>query len=163
MIVWTPERIAELSSAQIKTLRSNAVRNGKSDVVGLCDAELLRRRPTRQTLSGSVVGFHFVCPRETGVTKNGDGTVWTGTWVVDRAKAEHGEKIAAYVALHVSKAENSYLQGVIEGWRISKRDREYAEDRPVRIQHGIDFLIRLTVKSYEWKGDGAGEKGYAWA
>jgi len=83
--------------------------------------------------------------------------------VVDRAKAEHGAKIAAYVALHVSKAERSYLQGTIEGWRISKRDREYAEDRPVKIQHGVDFLVRLTGKPYDWKGDGSGEKGYAWS
>ena len=34
-----------------------------------------------------VIGFHFVCPGEKGVTPNGDGTVWTGTWVVDREAA----------------------------------------------------------------------------
>ena len=28
-----------------------------------------------------VIGFHFVCPGEKGVTPYGDGTVWTDTWV----------------------------------------------------------------------------------
>ena len=35
---------------------------------------------------------------------NEDGTIWTGTWVVDQKHAEIGSQIAAYVALHTAKS-----------------------------------------------------------
>jgi len=110
-----------------------------------------------------VVGFHFVCPDERGVTRNPDGTIWTGTWVVDSNHAERGSKNGAYVALHTSKSQRSYLQGTIKDWRKAPRDPEYADGRRVKIESGIDFLFEPTSEAYEWQGDGAGEKGYAWA
>src|SRR5262249_5377337 len=110
----------------------------------------------------AVVGLHFVCQRGRGVTANGDGTLWTGTWVVSKEHAAHGAKIGAYVALHESKSEPSYLQGKIKDSRNAKREREYAEGRPARTENGIDFLLEPTTQSYTWSGDGAGEKGYVW-
>jgi hypothetical protein len=171
--IWTPESIAELSIAQIKSLRLNAEKKKSNEVTELCDAELVRRAP-RHTKNSSVgasaksrrgravIGYHFVCPREKGVTVNGDGTAWTGTWVVERGNADRSTKVGAYVALHTSKSEVSYLQGNIRGWRIAKRDREYADGRPAKIEFGVDFLLELTNEQFEWKGDGAGEKGYVW-
>jgi hypothetical protein len=118
---------------------------------------------TRQARSNQVVvGFHFVCDRGKGLESNSDGTIWTGTWVVDSAHAERAARIQAYVALHSSKAEPSYLQGIVKDWRTSPRAREYAEGRPVRIESGIDFLLELTDQPYDWSGDGSGEKGYVW-
>jgi hypothetical protein len=174
MVDWPPERIAELATDAIKALRKNAIRLGQNSVLTSCDAELLRRAPTREkaprfakvpaeSRRGQVViGFHFVCPQEKGVTRNSDGTFWTGTWVVDKVHAERAPKIGAYVALHTSKSESSYLQGTVKDWRKSERDREYAEGRPVNIEFGIDFLGEMTNEPYSWKGDGSGEKGYVW-
>lgn len=128
-------------------------------------ARTVRRRTTRTIESRRgqyVCGYHFVCPAERGVTFDGDRTIWTGTWVVDKRNAEKSTKYGAYVALHVAKSESSYLQGALKGWREAKRDREYADGRPVRIPLGIDMLLDRTDRPYEWKGDGSGEKGYLW-
>ena len=170
MVDWSPERVAALSVEDIKALRINAEKNGASDLVNLCEAELVKRRPprlvrakttgTRSSKSDTVYGFHFTCDRERGVTKNADGTVWTGVWVVDKVHAERAAKIGAYVALHESKVEQSYLQGIVKDWRMAPRDRQYAEDRETKIKEGVEFLLELTPKSHEWVGDGTGEKGY---
>jgi hypothetical protein len=126
-----------------------------------------RREPARKVWgvarSSPVVGFHFVCPQETGVTHNSDSTVWTGTWVVDARHAERGARIGAYVALHTTKSEPSYLQGTIKDWRRSPRERQYADGQPAKTPFGIDFLLELTASPYDWQGDGSGEKGYAYA
>jgi hypothetical protein len=174
MVDWTSERIAELSIEQVKTLRENAKKQGSNAVIEMCDAEIGRRTPARNKAprvsaksetrdDGVVMGFHFVCDRGKGVTSNPDGTIWTGTWVVDQVHAARGEKIRAYVALHATKAEPSYLQGIIKGWRRVAREQEYAEGRPVKIENGIDFLLEPTSEPYQWNGDGAGEKGYLWS
>jgi hypothetical protein len=84
------------------------------------------------------------------------------SWVVDRKHAEIGSKLGAYVALHTKKSESSYLQGIIKDWRTTHRQSEYAEGRRVQIELGVDFLLQPTVDPYQWCGDGAGEKGYAW-
>jgi hypothetical protein len=171
MIDWSAERIATLSLDDLKRLRVNAIRQGNKSVIALCEAELTRRTPVRapkverskMSRRGQYVGgYHFVCPREKGVTLNGDGTVWTGTWVVEESNAEKSLKYGAYVALHTAKSEASYLQGNIWGWRKAKRDREYADGRPVKIEFGVDFLLTLRDQPYPWNGEGAGEKGYVW-
>jgi hypothetical protein len=173
MIEWTAERIATLPVDQVKALRENATRLGDDVVADLCIADLARRAPDRRkshdvtktasrSRNGVVLGFHFVCPGEKGVTRNPDGTFWTGTWVVDARHAERGSKNGAYVALHAAKSEPSYLQGIIRDWRRAPRESEYAEGREVKIESGIDFLLEPTNENYKWQGDGAGEKGYAW-
>ena len=174
MIDWPRERIAGLPLEGVKTLRENAARRGETEVIERCDAELAARAPVRKKsprVNGPqsphrgevVIGYHFVCPREKGVTTNPDGTIWTGTWVVDKEVAEPSSRIGAYVALHAAKSEASYLQGIIKDWRSTKRDREYAEGKPVKIEYGIDFLLEPTNEPYQWKGDGSGEKGYVWS
>ncbi len=110
-----------------------------------------------------VSGFHFVCPREKGVTNNSDGTIWTGTWVVDKRLAQQSTKLGAYVALHAAKAEASYLQGVVKDYRTAPREQEYAEGQLVKIEYGIDFLLEPTNEPYQWHGEGSGEKGYLWS
>jgi hypothetical protein len=173
MVDWTKERIGSLTTDKVKILRANAVRRSDNAVATLCDEVIASRAPRRERSAepksvppshvGEIVGgFHFVCPQEKGVTRNSDGTVWTGTWVVDPQHAERGSKNGAYVALHSTKSELSYLQGTIKDWRKTRREREYAEDRPTRTEFGIDFLLQLTNTPYEWRGDGSGEKGYAW-
>jgi hypothetical protein len=174
MVDWTRERISELSLEDVKSLRENATRRGETAIIERCDAELAARAPVRQKsprVKGPreshrgqvVIGYHFVCPREKGVTTNPDGTIWTGTWVVDKKWAERSSKIGAYVALHATKSEVSYLHGIIKNWRSAKRDPEYAEGRRVKIEYGADFLLELTNSPYQWQGDGSGEKGYVWS
>jgi hypothetical protein len=165
---YTAERIATWSIDQLKSLRDNAVRLGNDAVADLCNEAIAGRTKASRAKAISkprsdevVVGFHFVCPGQAGVTSNGDGTAWTGTWVVDTEHAERGAKIGAYVALHTSKSEASYLQGTLKDWRRARRERD-AEDPPAKIETGIDFLIEVTAEPYRWCGDGAGEKGYAW-
>jgi len=166
---WTPEQIEKLTTEKLKSLRGNALKRKNDDVVAMCDDELSKRKhqnagtaSARQKPKGDVVvGFHFVCDREKGLTKNDDGTYWTGTWVVDVRHAVQATKVDAYVALHQAKAEPSYLQGKILEWRKSPRERRYGEHE-VQTDEGIDFLFRPTDEALEWVGDGAGEKGYNW-
>ena len=102
-----------------------------------------------------VIGFHFVCGNEKGVTRNSDGTAWMRTWAVAERHAEWALKISSYVALHSSRSQLSYLQGVITGFRLAKRVG-------AKTENGIDFLVKLTDEPLTWVGDGPGEKGYAW-
>lgn len=165
---WTAERIAQLNQDDIKALRENATRYKRGAIIELCDAELASRRPQRAKKVGNtrrsdrdvVHGFHFVCSNEQGVTRNIDGTVWTGTWVVDKIHAERATKIGAYVALHASRSDPSYLQGIVRDWRPRKRAPQYADDRPARIPFGVEFLIELINEPKQWQGDATGEKGY---
>lgn len=160
---WDSARIATLSSDEIKNLRKNAETRKENHVVTLCDEELKARKRSKIMQPRSdepVCGFHFVCENERGVTRNLDGTIWSGTWVVDKRHAEHGVEISAYVALHKSRSEKSYLQGLIKGWRSAPREKQYGEEE-AQTHWGIDFLIEPTGTSYDWVGDGTGEKGYA--
>jgi hypothetical protein len=172
-IVWDAERIANLTLPELESLRANASRLASNEIVNLCDAELVTRRPkrtvsqpTRKTRASDpgrdVVGFHFVCDRDKGVTQNPDGTFWSGTWVVDERHAVRGLELGAYVALHSSKVEVSYRQGIVRGWRKVEREARYG-DEPVKTERGIDFLLEPTNEPYDWIGSGAGEKGYAWS
>jgi len=173
MIEWSPQRIAALSTEDLKNLRANALRKAGKSIIELCDAEIERRTPARAKVTNVlrsglsrtdqyVGGYHFVCPAEKGVIRNGDGTFWTGTWVVEKLNAEMSTKHGAYIALHVTKSDQSYLQGNLKDWRQAERDREYAEGQLVKIPMGVDFLVEPTDQPYQWIGDGAGEKGYAW-
>ena len=96
------EKIAELTVDQVKALRENAAKRKAQETVDLCDADLGRRKALRgkrtktfnQTHIGEAFnGFHFVCPDEKGITRNSDGTVWTGTWVVNSTHADCAVKI----------------------------------------------------------------------
>jgi hypothetical protein len=166
---WTTENIAGLTVDQVKALRENAAKRSAQRTVELCEAELARRRAShtkrqnsqKQNHIGETVhGFHFVCPTEKGITRNRDGTLWTGTWVVNKNHAERAVKIGGYVALHIAKSERSYLQGIVRDWRVGEREPTYSEGQLVKTKFGIDFLIELTDEPLEWQGDGSGEKGY---
>jgi hypothetical protein len=172
MIKWTKEKIAELSTDEIETLRENAAGRNGHGIVELCNEELAHRKPIRvkkdsvnksEDRSGQYVSeFHFVCPNELDVTRNEDGTIWTGTWVVDETHAENALKYGAVVSLHSSRAEPSYLQGPIKAWRKSPRQPRYAGEQQTQIREGIDFLFQRSDIPLPWKGDATGEKGYAW-
>lgn len=165
---WTADRIAGLTLDQVKSIRKNAAKRGAQGTVDLCDVDLARRnrRATKRAeikhthVEGMVRGFHFVCPTEKGLTRNRDGTVWTGTWVVDKNHAERAARIGAYVALHAAKSELSYLQGVVRDWRHKEHEPAYADGQLVKTKFGIDFLIEPTHEPLQWHGDGSGEKGY---
>src|SRR5262245_12223287 len=119
MVEWPKEKIAALPDERIEALRDNAVRLGKRDIAELCNDVLRSRKPVRPKRSSVRVGddhraqyvceFHFVCPGEDGVTRNQDGTIWTGTWVVAEEHADSALKHGAVVALHTSRAAQSYL------------------------------------------------------
>jgi len=173
MVVWTKEKVGELSTEGIEALRENALRQSRHDLVQLCDEELARQKPVRkrkpplhvaENHQGKYVReFHFVCVDELSVVRNADGTIWTRTWVVSEEHAESAQRYGSLVALHSSKAEPSYLQGTIIDWRKAPRERRYSGDKPAQISEGVDFLFRPSNVALPWKGDGAGEKGYGWA
>jgi hypothetical protein len=172
-VIWTAEKIAAKSKDEIKALRENAIKHGAHDVLALCDAQLSKsgtpkRAPTvsskRNRRNASVIGYHFVCrPEEKGVIRNPDGTAWSGTWVVAADQAEESLKAEGYVALHLSHAEPSYLQGKIKAWRRSKRERAYAEGQEVKTPMGTDFLLEITSLPLEWRGEGKMERSYVYA
>jgi hypothetical protein len=173
MANWTKEKLSEHSNDEIESLRNNAIRLHKPDIVDLCNEELASRAPVRKNkVSGDiredhtgqyVAEFHFVCPNELGVMRNSDGTIWTGTWVVDEDHAKAAVKHSSYVALHSSKAELSYLHGIVKDWRRRDRERRYTGEQLTQTRSGIDFLFQPSDAPFEWKGHATGEKGYAWA
>ena len=113
--------------------------------------------------SGQYVSeFHFVCPSELGVIRNQNGTIWTGTWVVAEEHAESAVRFGALVSLHSSRAEQSYLQGIVKAWRKSPRQTRYSGEQLTQTRAGIDFLFEPSEFPLAWKGDATGEKGYAW-
>lgn len=172
MVDWTEEEIAKRSVSEIKSPRENAARLGRDEIVSRCDAELLRRKPVkvprpkveREHRAGHYVSeFHFVCPNGLGVTRNSDGTMSTGIWLVDAANAKAAEKHGALVALHRAKAEPSYIQGRVIGWQKKVREDKYSGDQLTKIKEGVEFLIEPTNEQLAWQGDATGEKGYAWS
>ena len=169
-VEWTSEKLAKLSMQQVENLRENA--RGKCDnaIVALCDGELEARKPAKPTRDsvarnkGAVVGYHLVCrPEEKGSTRNKDGTVWSGTWVVAEKQAQRSLKNGAYVALHASHSDRSYLHGIIKGFRRTKREDAYAEGQKVKTPVGTDFLLEITNQSVEWRGAGTVERSYVYS
>jgi hypothetical protein len=170
--VWTSEKLASKSKEEVKTVRENAIKHNAQEVVELCDTELSRRAPPKKQAAtkkrgnghNPVIGYHFVCrPQEKGVIRNSDGTVWSGTWVVAEIQAEQSLKVGAYVALHLSHAEPSYMHGKVRAWRRTKREDEYAEGQEVKTPIGTDFLLKLTDEKIEWRGAGTVERSYVYA
>jgi hypothetical protein len=162
-IQWDEQSVAALTSEELRNLRDNAMRKGASTVTALCDAELAKRptkaAPKQREVGNSgryVTGFHFVCDADKGVTMNPDGTFWSGVWVVDEIHAANAPNVGAYLALHKTRAEPSYRQGLVRGWR--KTTRNIA----AKTEDGIEFHIEPTDQPYDWVGAGAGEKGYRW-
>jgi hypothetical protein len=173
-IEWTADQIAKRSTEEVQSLRKNADKLRRQEIVALCDAELTHRKPTpmktlrtkrsdENHIGQYVSEFHFVCPKELGIKREDDGLIWTGTWVVSPAHAKTAEDCGSLVALHTSRAEPSYLQGVIKAWRKSRREPRYSDDQLVKTEFGIDFQFEPTDKSIPWVGDATGERGYAWA
>ena len=175
MIEWTAEKIAQLETIEkVKSLRDNASKRGNQAIVELCEADLLRRDPPRlkqqrpegtdENRAGHYVSeFHFVCPNELDVIRNSDGSIRSGTWVVAETHAEAAQTYGSLIALHASRAEPSYLQGTIKAWEKRPRAPKYADGQLVKTEFGIDFLFEPTNYPTQWVGEGAGEKGYAWA
>lgn len=99
-------------------------------------------------MTKKVVGIHLVCRKDLNVEDLDDGYFKSGYWKI----AERHARTAQYLALHESKSQQSYRQGVIEDWKRS-------EERPNR----IIFYIKATDELKEWVGGGSGEKGYFWS
>jgi hypothetical protein len=175
MVEWSAEKIALLKTIEeVKSLRDNAEKRGNTEIVDLCKVELDRRKPVRpkglarvrdqESRAGQYVSeFHFVCPNESEVKRDPDGSIRTGTWVVAAANAETAVKYGSLVALHITKAEPSYLQGRVKAWAKQAREPRNADDELVKTEFGIEFLLEPTHTPLPWKGDSSGEKGYAWA
>jgi hypothetical protein len=172
---YTPEKLALESRENVETIRKNAARLGAIDLAEMCDRDLESRKPPKTEKSVSrhpkhsdtdiVVGYHFVCERDRGVTHVGDGSFWSGSWVVSEDNVKASLRYGAYLALHESKSDLSYRQGQILRYRRSPRDMlaNKKSDPGAKVEEGIEFLVRETNKSYVWVGTATGEKGYRWA
>lgn len=174
--LWTQSEIANLQTKDVQSLLVNAKKHNQNETIELCNEEIARRGTkisVSRSSSGKAPGvprkafdyvteFHFVCEDELGVTRNENGTLWTGTWVVAEKHANEGVKYRSVVALHKAKALDSYLQGTILEWRKSPRQPKYSGESKTRIEIGIDFLITPVSTPLQWVGNGSGEKGYRW-
>lgn len=98
-------------------------------------------------MAKKVLGIHLVCRQGLNVEELGNGYFKSGHWKIAEIRAN----TAQYLALHESKNQLSYKQGIIENWQRS-------EERPDR----ITFYVKATDEQKEWVGGGAGEKGYFW-
>lgn len=160
---WTIEKLSALELTRLKVVRENAARNGVVDLVAMCDAAIDLRKPTpssrtRKTtdteIGDLVTEYHFVCRNDRGVKFNSDGTFWSTSWVVAEAVLRKSMKYGAKFALHNSKAEPSYRQGVIRDYQCID---DFADGE---VESRIDFLVMPDDIPLDWAGSGAGEKGY---
>jgi hypothetical protein len=162
---WTAEKLSALDSIRLKTVKDNAARHGADALIVMCDAELdsrksntIKRSP--KTVRGEagdgyiVTEYHFVCRNDRGVTFNSDGTFWSTSWVAAEDVVKKSIQFGARLALHNSKAESSYRQGIIKGYR--KVD-DFADGK---VESRIDFLVISESQTLEWAGLATGEKGY---
>jgi hypothetical protein len=97
---------------------------------------------------------HFICRQGRRVVDQNDGTFLTGEWVM---KPEHIWQGLVF-ALHETKAQHSYLQGVV--LRVTHVREEI---RAGRRQRRVELLVRKTPASLPWRGRGSGEKGFVWS
>jgi hypothetical protein len=172
---YSPEKLAQQSRENVETIRKNAIRLGAIDLVEMCDRDLESRSPRKVKRVGEahprlsntdvIVGYHFVCVRDRGVTLIGDGRFRSGSWVVAEQNIKNSLRYGAYLALHESKSEPSYRQGQILNYQRTPRDMlpSGADGEDTRVEQGIEFLVRGTDQPYAWVGAGTGEKGYEWA
>jgi hypothetical protein len=160
---WTAEKLSALDLPKLKNVQENALRNGASDLVDMCALEIASRKKSQSRVSGSsarvetgdiVTEYHFVCRNDRGVTFNADGTFWSTSWVVAEDVIKRSLSFGARFALHNSKLEPSYRQGLIKDYR---RIDDFADGK---VESRIDFLITSEPQSLEWAGSGTGEKGY---
>ncbi|MGX4773892.1 hypothetical protein ACWAUC_29295 [Bradyrhizobium guangdongense] len=162
--IWTSEMLSNLAPGKLDNVRENAADWGDAALLALCDAEIARRKPLKKTSAigkngRAVKGYHLVCRSENGVVHNDDGTFRSGSWVIAKNQVERSEAINAYVALHEKQSDESYLQGIIKGWRIVPRERRYA-DQERETKEGIEFLLEPFSEALPWRGDGTIEKSY---
>jgi hypothetical protein len=171
---YTAEKLARESRQNVETIRKNALRLGVADLVAMCERDLELRAPPKKKANDEkqpklsetdvVMGYHFVCARDRGVSQASDGRFWSGSWVVAEINVKNSLKYGAYLALHEAKSELSYRQGQIIDYRRSPRDM-FVSSEPgaeTKVEEGIEFLVKETDESYAWVGTGAGEKGYRW-
>jgi hypothetical protein len=161
---WTPEKLSNLDLSKLKNVQENAVKNAVPDLMDMCASEIASRKkvtPSRQSSppakaeSGDIVTeYHFVCRNDRGVAFNPDGTFWSTSWIVAEDVIKKSLRFGARFALHNSKQELSYRQGLIKGYR---RIDGFADGK---VESRIDFLVLSESQPLEWVGSGAGEKGY---
>lgn len=162
---FTPEKLAELPSDKLRAVRENAVRYAASDLIQMCDDEIGRRVPVksrqargsvRRTTGDVVIGYHFVCGGNRGVSEDGNGQFRSGSWIVAEANVQDSLQYGAYLALHEARNLPSYRQGQITGYRLTPRGMINKDNV------GIEFVVQETGFAYDWVGDATGEKGYRW-
>lgn len=162
---FTSAKLAELPRDKLLAIRENAVRYAASDLVQMCNEEIDRRTPVksrqvkgsaRRTEGDVVIGYHFVCAGNRGVSEDGDGHFRSGSWVVAETNVQDSLQYGAYLALHEAKNLPSYRQGQITGYRLTPRDMIDKDNV------GIEFVVQETGTPYDWVGDATGEKGYRW-
>jgi hypothetical protein len=154
---WTFEKLTSLSPQHLDVLRQNAQSRGETELAYQCLAlqESRKKRPdqTAKKILSPVVGFHFVCQDDYEVQLLQDGKFWSGVWAVDQTHCRPAKQLRGYVALHQSKRNVSYRQGLIVDWKLEARTKGSK-------QIGVSFLLSPFSQSLPWYGAGSGEKGY---
>jgi hypothetical protein len=98
---------------------------------------------------------HFICRQGRRVKYHSNGTFTTGEWVMNPAHIWQ----ELVFALHETKAQSSYLQGVVVRVTNIRRDRKSSG----RVLRRVELLVRRTPASLPWRGRGSGEKGFVWS
>ncbi len=71
-MLWSSEKIAALSLAEVKNLLENANRKGNQEVVSMCEAELISRKPKPKPIVGMPDGFLRVTRSDRSKIKEAD-------------------------------------------------------------------------------------------
>jgi hypothetical protein len=161
---WTVEKLQGLSRPELVSLRANALAKNVDDLVALCDAEMearpaaarVARAGTKapQDKGETVLEYHFVCPGNAGVKVNLDETFWTTGWVISEDVLRRSLPHHPRLALHETRKDMSYRQGLIVEYR---RSDEVANGVVTR---KIDLRVEPEIGPMKWAGTGTGDKGY---
>jgi len=112
-------------------------------------------KEARMSRSRQLEEVHFICHQGRQVVDQNDGTFLTSFWVIAPEHIRPG----LVFALHETKAEASYLQGVVlEVTRI--REETKPSGRSLR---RVELRVRETPVPLPWRGSGSGEKGFVWS
>ena len=71
-LTWSAERISALSLSDVKSLFENALSKGNQEVVSLCEAELISRKPKPKPIAGMPDGYVRVTRSDRSKLKEAD-------------------------------------------------------------------------------------------
>lgn len=158
-MIWSIEKVQNLDTERVKSLRANALRLGEDEVASLCDQVLVERKVIKSKPNRHIAELHYHCPSRLNLTQVADGRFRSGNWVIAEQHCDSVVKNGAILALHENRSSKSFFQGRIIDWETAP-----PEIKPSELEfHRAIFLVEPTSEPLDWFGEATGERGYKWS